>query len=78
MLVSDCAPMKRLVKQFKIGTYFESENPQSFANKIIEIHSDYDSAIQKAKKGNDESLNGELNWEFTSKNLVHLYDNLGN
>jgi len=32
--------------------------------------------MEKAKKGNHESLNGELNWEFTSKNLVHLYDNL--
>jgi len=76
LLVSDCAPMKRLVNQFEIGTYFESENPQSFANAIIEIHSKYDAAMEKAKKGNHESLNGELNWEFTSKNLVHLYDNL--
>ncbi|WP_347173866.1 glycosyltransferase family 4 protein [Polaribacter uvawellassae] len=78
LLVSDCAPMKRLVNQYEIGTYFESENPQSFAKAIEEIYTDYDSAMQKAKKGNDESLNGELNWEFTSKNLVHLYNNLGN
>ncbi|MFT5761966.1 MAG: glycosyltransferase involved in cell wall biosynthesis [Polaribacter sp.] len=76
LLVSDCAPMKRLVNQFEIGTYFESENSQSFANAIIEVHSKYDVALEKAKKGNHESLNGELNWEFTSKNLVHLYDNL--
>jgi len=78
LLVSDCAPMKRLVNQFKIGACFQSENPQSFANSIIEIHSNYDVALQKAQKGNHESLNGELNWEFTSKNLVHLYDNLSN
>lgn len=78
LLVSDCAPMKRLVKQFEIGTFFESENPTSFANSIVKIHANYDSAMQKAKKGSHESLNGELNWEFTSKNLVHLYDNLGN
>ncbi len=78
LLVSNCAPMKRLVHQYEIGTYFESENPTSFANSIVNIHADYDAAMQKAKKGNHESLNGELNWEFTSKNLVHLYDNLGN
>ena len=76
LLVSDCAPMKRLVNQFEIGTYFESENPESFANSITEIHTDYNAALEKSKKGNNESLNGELNWEFTSKNLVHLYDNL--
>ena len=78
LLVSDCAPMKRLVNQFEIGTYFQSENTQSFANSIIEMHSNYDKALQKSQKGNHESLNGELNWEFTSKNLVHLYDNLSN
>jgi glycosyltransferase involved in cell wall biosynthesis len=76
LLVSDCAPMKRLVNEYEIGTYFESENPNSFANSIVNIHSNYDLALEKARKGNDESLNGNLNWEFTSKNLVHLYDNL--
>ena len=78
LLVSNCAPMKRLVHQYEIGTYFESENPTSFANSIVNIHADYDAAMQKAKKGNHESLNGELNWESTSKNLLHLHDNLGN
>ena len=76
LLVSDCAPMKRLVNEYEIGSYFESENPKSFANSMINIHSDYALALEKAKKGNDESLNGNLNWEFASKNLVHLYDNL--
>ena len=76
LLVSDCAPMKRLVTEHQIGNYFESENPISFANSIVNIHSDYDLAKEKAAKGNHESLNGNLNWEFTSKNLVHLYDNL--
>ena len=76
LLVSDCAPMKRLVNQFEIGTHFKSENPESFAKSVVEIHTNYNEALRKAKKGNDESLNGELNWEFTSKNLVHLYDNL--
>jgi len=76
LLVSDCAPMKRLINEHAIGNCFESENPKSFANSILNIHSDYKAALEKAKKGNEESLNGDLNWEFTSKNLVHLYDNL--
>jgi len=76
LLVSDCAPMKRLVNEYKIGTCFESESPISFANSIANIHLDYSLALKKAEKGNEESLKGNLNWEFTSKNLVHLYDNL--
>ena len=76
LLVSDCAPMKRLVLDNDIGNYFISEDSSSFANSIKNIHNNYQSALQKASKGNEKSLNGELNWEFTSKNLVHLYDNL--
>jgi glycosyltransferase involved in cell wall biosynthesis len=76
LLVSDCAPMKRMVTELEIGNFFESENPKSFAETVINIHSNYHLAQEKAKKGNKEALNGELNWEFTSKNLVHLYDNL--
>lgn len=78
ILVSDCAPMKRLIDEYDIGTYFESESPISFTTSVLEIHSEYSKALEKAKRGNHESLNGELNWEFTSKNLVHLYDNLAN
>ena len=78
LLVSDCAPMKRMVTELEIGNFFESENPESFAESVLHIHSNYTLAQEKAKKGNKESLNGELNWEFTSKNLVHLYDNLNN
>jgi len=76
LLVSDCAPMKRLVNEYEIGTCFESESPNSFANSIANIHLDYSLALKKAEKGNEESLKGNLNWEFTSKNLVHLYNNL--
>lgn len=76
LLVSNCAPMKRLVNEYEIGSYFESESPKSFANSIENIHSNYSLALEKAIKGTNESLNGNLNWEFTSKNLVHLYDNL--
>lgn len=76
LLVSDCAPMKRLVNHYDIGTCFTSENPQSFANAIQQIHAEYREALDKANRGHDIALNGNLNWEFTSKNLVSLYNNL--
>lgn len=76
LLVSDCAPMKRLIEERNIGTYFESENTTSFANKVVHIHKNYEEATKKAKEGAHQSLKGDLNWEFLSKNLVHLYDTL--
>ena len=76
LLVSDCAPMKRLVDNYDIGTCFKSESPSSMANAIKHIHSTYALALAKASRGHKIALHGELNWEFTSKNLVYLYDNL--
>jgi len=76
LLVSDCAPMKRMIIDENIGNYFEAENANNFANEVIAIHSDYKKALEKAKIGQEKSLQGNLNWEFTSKNLVALYNNL--
>ncbi|WP_435264334.1 glycosyltransferase [Tenacibaculum sp. nBUS_03] len=78
LLVSDCAPMKRIVEEKGIGTYFEAENPKSFADKVVNIQKEYQIALEKAKKGNEEALKGKLNWEFTSKELIALYDRLSN
>ncbi|WP_299135806.1 glycosyltransferase [uncultured Tenacibaculum sp.] len=76
LLVSDCAPMKRIVEEKEIGSCFEAENPISFADKVFNIQMNYQAALDKAKKGNEEALVGNLNWEFTSKELIALYDRL--
>ena len=78
LLVSDCAPMKRLVEENGVGTYFIAANSEDFANKVIEIEKDYDKSIKIAKKGYHEAFNGSLNWESTSKDLIKLYDTILN
>ena len=76
LLVSDCAPMKRLVSAHKIGTYFESENTLSFAEKVSYIHKNYKASLLMANEGVQQSLHADLNWDFLSKNLIKLYNNL--
>lgn len=76
LLVSDCAPMKRIIKERNVGNWFKAENSEDFAKQIIEIHENYESALEKAKNGYNETFNGHLNWEFMSKELLTLYDNL--
>ena len=76
LLVSDCAPMKRLVGTHKIGTYFESENILSFAEKVSYIHKNYKASLLMANEGVKQSLYADLNWDFLSKNLIKLYNNL--
>ena len=76
LLVSDCAPLKRVVETDDIGFIFEAGNGNSFAEKVIEMYHHYKKATQKADKGFELAYNGDLNWEFTAKKLLHLYDNL--
>jgi glycosyltransferase involved in cell wall biosynthesis len=78
LLVSDCAPMKRMVSENEMGYVFESGNPMSFAEKVIEIYEDPKKAEQRAQKGFQETYEGKLNWEHTEGDLLHLYDNLKN
>jgi len=78
LLVSDCAPMKRLVSAHEIGTYFESENTLSFAEKVSYIYKNYKASLLMANQGVQQSLHADLNWEFLSKNLIELYNNLEN
>ncbi|WP_288955416.1 glycosyltransferase [uncultured Polaribacter sp.] len=76
LLVSDCTPLKRVVETNGIGAIFKAGKGKSFARHIADIYHNYEKSIQKAKKGYDLAYKGDLNWEFTSKNLLHLYDNL--
>lgn len=76
LLVSDCAPMKRLIETKGIGSYFQAENYSDFSQKVIEIEKEYDEAIKKSKEGYRQAFNGELNWEYTSTELLKLYNTL--
>jgi glycosyltransferase involved in cell wall biosynthesis len=76
LLVSDCAPMKRIIDVNGVGTYFKADNPEDFAKKVIDIERDYDKSIKIAEKGFNEAFNGSLNWESTSKDLIKLYNEL--
>ncbi|QNM85923.1 glycosyltransferase [Polaribacter pectinis] len=76
ILVSDCAPLKRIIETHKIGSFFKAGNADSFAEEVVNIHNNYQLATIKATKGFDVAFNGDLNWEHTAKKLLHLYDNL--
>ncbi|MEE9407634.1 MAG: glycosyltransferase [Polaribacter sp.] len=76
LLVSDCAPLKRVVETNDIGFVFKAGDANSFAEEVFRIHSNYSVAVTKADNGYKLAYNENLNWEFTAKKLLHLYDNL--
>ena len=73
ILVSDCAPLKRIIENNDIGSVFKAGDSSSFANKIIDIHSNYNVFKNKAEKGIQFILKGDLNWEETEKELISFY-----
>ncbi|MGJ8743737.1 glycosyltransferase [Polaribacter sp.] len=76
LLVSNCAPLERVVKTNNIGAVFKAGNALSFSEEVSSIYHHYNVATEKAAKGFELAYNGDLNWEFTAKKLLHLYDNL--
>ncbi|MCI2227646.1 glycosyltransferase [Polaribacter sp. MSW13] len=76
LLVSNCAPLERVVKSNDIGTIFKAGQAESFSKEIIKVYNNYETAMQKAANGFELAYNGDLNWEFTEKKLLHLYENL--
>ncbi|PQJ69574.1 glycosyltransferase [Polaribacter butkevichii] len=76
LLVSNCAPLERVVKSNDIGFIFKAGKANSFSKEVVEIYNNYELATQKAANGFELAYNGDLNWEFTEKKLLHLYDNL--
>lgn len=76
LLVSNCAPLKRVVSNNDIGFVFKAGNAKSFADEVIAINSNYSKAENKANIGYQLAYNGNLNWEDTEQKLLNLYDNL--
>ncbi len=76
LLVSDCLPMKRVVTDNNIGTVFKAGDSYDFSKTIFEMHANYDAVLEIAKKGYDAAKNGNLNWEYSTKDLFQLYCNL--
>ncbi len=76
ILVSDSAPLKRIISEYDAGFIHEASNSKSFANEVIHIYNDYESATKKAMNGFKACNNGSLNWSSTAKELLNFYSNI--
>lgn len=76
LIVSTCAPLKRIVEQYQCGVIFEAEDHHDFARVVRDL---YNSKLQQelfGKNGYLATVDGNLNWESTQKQLIRLYDEL--
>lgn len=73
VLVSDCAPLKRIVTETDGGFIFEAENPSSFAEQVILIKNNPALAEEKTKNALKHTLEGDYNWSKTEEILINFY-----
>lgn len=73
LLVSSCAPLKRVITENNCGYIFEADNPADFAKQVTHIYQHQEEALKMAARAMQKTLYGDLNWESRSQPLVELY-----
>lgn len=73
LLVSSCAPLKRIVESNDAGYVFEADSPSSFAESVALIYTNAEEAKRRSLNAEDVVLNGDLNWEAESIKLNKIY-----
>lgn len=76
LLVSSCAPLKRIVENCQSGLVFEAGNPKDFADKVNILYENKSKRDQLANNGIKATVDGNLNWETTQHTLIDLYNSI--
>ncbi|WP_445747789.1 glycosyltransferase family 4 protein [Polaribacter sp.] len=77
LLVSDATAQKELIEKVNSGLVHQEKNVDDFTNQFLKLYKDENLRKSLGKNGQDFVRN-EFSWEQTSKNLVHLYETIGN
>lgn len=76
IMVSSCAPLKRIVGDNEAGLVFKAGSADDFAAKVIWALENRLALDDFTQKGKDLIMNGGFDWGSDAKRLVELYDNL--
>lgn len=75
VLVSDCAPLARIVHDSDAGFIFKADDPESFARKLSYMHQHPEASARKGLSGRKAAL-GPYAWQHDAKRLCVMYDEL--
>ena len=73
VIVSDCKPLERIVRETKSGLVFSSGNSLNLAETIMKLVENPDLRSELGSNGRKASAN-RLSWENEGQKLVLLYD----
>ena len=73
VIVSNCKPLERIVKETRAGLVFESGNIKDLAARIEELYGDAE--LRNSLGANwQTAASGKYSWEVESQKLVRLYE----
>jgi glycosyltransferase involved in cell wall biosynthesis len=73
VIVSNCKPLERIVRETQSGLVFESGNTKDLAAKIEKLFGD--ATLRKTLGSNGRTAaSGKYSWEIEGQKLVKLYE----
>jgi glycosyltransferase involved in cell wall biosynthesis len=75
VVVSNCQPLERIVKNTGCGIVFNSGNSKELANSILLLYNNPELREEYGICGR-EAVYSRYNWELESKKLTSLYNSL--
>jgi glycosyltransferase involved in cell wall biosynthesis len=75
VVVSSCKPLRRIVEETGSGLVFEAGNSDALARAVIQLKDE--SLRRRLSEAGRRAVLEKYNWERTSKELVKMYEQLG-
>jgi glycosyltransferase involved in cell wall biosynthesis len=72
VLVSDCAPLKRIIEETKAGLVFKANDSSDMAEKIMELYNSHN--LKEYGDNGYSAVIKKYNWFEEEKKLIRLYD----
>jgi glycosyltransferase involved in cell wall biosynthesis len=76
LIVSSCAPLKRITNLTNSGVVFEADNASDLAEKIVALYENKDWQRKLGENGLKAARVDDWNWEHEQKKLVNLYQSI--
>lgn len=72
VVVSSCAPLKRIVEETQAGLVFRANDSVDLARRLVQLHSDSAAAAEYGQNGRRAAL-GPYSWKHDARRLVDMY-----
>jgi glycosyltransferase involved in cell wall biosynthesis len=76
VVVSSCAPLKRIVEETRAGLVFRANDAAALAHCLIDLHADDNGCVKRFGENGRRAALGPYAWRHDAKRLVDMYREL--